>query len=254
MRVRALLLAAAIFPTAFMSVAAVETTGCRTLNDAGTPANTSDDTLACKSVSYLSCANAIDAGITGKVQDPLQDIALTDVRPTTSFTAGGGCGTPEAASVTGTNMQNIYDLHASGFVEGNVDTLTVELHNIYAGAQRVTGTMNLDVRLDIAGTSPNGRVAGVPKAFRIAVDPAASATGASESFTFTITDLYKKFPELSGVGTGVNRHQALAITVSAFQTDYAGAWVWGATEIPASLTLNGPAAGYGKTVSALSLG
>jgi hypothetical protein len=261
MRVRALLLSAAMIPSALFAVAAgTPPEGCSVLAGADTVDTTDDDVLACTSAAYLSCDQVLDGDAAGKVHSPIENVGLTDDAPTESFTAGAGCGEVEAASVTGTAMTNIYDLNVAGYLTGNVDTITFELHSIYAGAQRGSGTMNVDVRFDVGGVAPNGVVENTPTGtgdvtetpapIRFQVDPATSATGASESLTFSVTDLFANFPELSVLGDGSENYQSLNLTVSISQTDYAGAYVWGAEEIPASITLNAPSDLLGTVISA----
>ncbi len=259
MRVRALLLSAAMIPSAMFAVAAGTAPECSVLAGAGTT-DTADDILACTSASYLSCEATADGS---KVHNPTENVPLSFTAPTQSFTAGAGCGEVEAASVSGTAMTNIYDLNVAGIVTGNVDTITFELHSIYAGAQRNAGTMNVDVRFDVGGVAPNGTVDNVasgtgtvtktPAPIKFKVDPLTSSTGASESLTFSVTDLFAKFPQLSKLGAGGTNYQQLNLTVSINQTDYAGAYVWGATEIPASITLNAPADKLGTVISAKTL-
>jgi hypothetical protein len=251
-----------LLPASLLGVAAGTAPDCDVLS-AGATLASSDDVLGCTFASYLSCEDAIDGPAAGKLQDPTGNVPLDFSPPTASFTTGAGCGEAEAAQVTGTAMTNIYDLNVAGLVMGNVDSVTFELHSIYAAAARASGTMNLDVRFDIGGISPNGTVDNVasgtgtitktPKPIRFAVDPATSSTGLSESLTFTLTDLFAKYPELSAIGDGSGQYHQINVTVSINQTDYAGAYVWGATEIPASITINAPAAKQGKIISAKTL-
>lgn len=219
---------------------------------------------------YLSC----DGTIEGKVKDPLNPVRMTPTAPSGSFTAGDGCGMAEAGDVTGSSPESIYDLAVNDRVTTTIDSLTVELHSIYAAQQRAElQDVRLSVRLTIDGKSPagNGVNSGTtgdiasPVAFEIDVTPVKSSTGLSEKMEFTITDLGAMFPELNDdprnrhmvgltvdwVGEDLARAWTPAASATARNHAYAGAWVWGATEVPASLTFNGAA--RGTIVSAFDL-
>lgn len=260
MRTRSLLLILALVPLSLGGIAAHVPDGCTLLDDGGTPDDPTDDVVACPVTAYYSC----DGALGGKVHVPSSlgtGVTLTDQEPTGSFTAGEGCGQQETAQATGSATTSIYDLNATGFVNGNVDSVTVELHSIYASSLRAGGTVTLDVRLVVSGQSPvgfretpgtgTGDPIASPESFLLEVPLEASATGLSESLTFTVTDLYELFPSLSVPGDGADRFQSLDVTVGVVEADWAGAFVWGATEVPASVTLNGEARGL--VVSATDL-
>lgn len=260
MRVRSALCALVLVPAALaFSVAPAEDTSCALLDDGGTAEDTTDDVLGCEASVYYDCSTAH----AGKVHVPSSlgtGVKLVDAAPDTSFTAGGGCGQQETAQARGTATTSIYDMNATGFIEGNVDSLSVELHSIYAGSLRAGGAATLDVRLVLSGESPVGSTSSPgptgspiesPKSFRLDVPLVVSSTGISESMTFTITDLYEAMPQLSEVGDGTENYQTLDVTVAVVETDWVGAFVWGATEVPANVTINGGERGL--VVSALEL-
>lgn len=249
MRMRGILLALTLVPAALFSVAAHVPEDCSLLDDAGNE-DTTDDVIACPATVYLSCKDAVNE----KVYTPLDSVPLEAAAPTGSVTAGDGCGKGEVAQARGSATTSIYDINTTGFVEGNVDSLTVELHSIYAASARASGSVTLDVRAVVGGVSPVGFTSTPgtgpganpiesPASFSVSVDPEPSATGASEALVFTITDVYEAFPELSAAGVGDGRFQTLDITVSVQNTAWAGTFVMGTTEVPASVTINGPARG-----------
>ena len=262
MRVRSALSALVLVPAAlaFSVSPAEETPACDLLDDGGTAADTADDVLACEASVYYDCSTAHG----GKVHVPSSlgtGVELVDAAPTESFTAGAGCGQQETAQATGSAPTSIYDLNATGFVEGNLDSLSVELHSIYAGSLRAGGEVTLDVRVVVGGESPvgfretpatgTGTPIASPNSFQLEVPLVVSDTGLSESMTFTITDLYEAFPDRSVAGDGTGNYQTLDVTVGVEEDDWAGAFVWGATEVPANVTINGGERGL--VVSALQL-
>lgn len=242
MRVRSALLAAAVLPVALFTVAADVPENC-TVVDAGAD-GAADDVIACEASAYLDCSAA--AG--GKVYTPLDSIPTSAAKPTASFTSGAGCGKQETAQATGTATTSIYDINTTGFLEGNLDTLSVELHSIYAGSLRAGGNVTLDVRVVVGGQSPvgftespspTGGTIASPKRFLLDVPLVPSSTRVSESMTFTITDLYEMFPQLSKAGDGAGTFQTFDVTVGVVESDWGGAFVFGASEIPANVTING---------------
>lgn len=262
MRIRSVLLALTLaLPATAFGVATDVTESCSTLDDAGTPDVTEDDVIGCEATVYYDCSTAHG----GKVHVPSSlgtGVDLVEEAPTQSFTEGAGCGQQETSQATGAATTSFYDLNATGFLAGNVDTLTVELHSIYAGSLRAGGEVTLDVRVLLSGESPagfreteatgTGTPIGSPESFQLEVPLVVSETGLSESMTFTVTDLYAAFPELATAGDGAENFQSLDVTVGVVEQDWAGVFVWGATEVPASVTINSTG-DLGTAVSALEL-
>ncbi len=258
MFVRSTLLVLAILPVAAAGVAAGAPQSCKTFSDAGTP-STADDIITCELTSYLSCADTLDPA--GKLHDITVPVNLQLAAPTTSFTAGGGCGVPEVPLFNGVYQNTPYDFDIAGYVEGNIDTLTVELHDIHATQARQTGTMNLNVRIAIDGASPFGsekrkNVSGTefdsPLAIVVPVTLVPSSTRASDAMFFTVTNLGLDLPQLLQAGKGA--HHAVAVTIGFDALNATGGQVpvWGATEVPASITING--AIKGKVIDARTIG
>ena len=247
MRIRSALLALTlVLPAAAFSIAAGVPDGCEVLDDGGTPDDGSDDVVTCTSTNYLSCEDTLDPA--GKVHDITIPVKLTAEAPDTSFTAGGGCGVPEVPLFSGTVQDTPYDFDVAGFTQGNIDSLTFELHDIHATQARATGTMNLAVRITIDGQSPfgaeenesvSGTISKSPLTLDIPVELVASDTGLSDGMFFTVTNIGEDLPELLDIGTG--DYHSIQATIGFDATNATGAQVpvWGATEIPASITVNG---------------
>jgi hypothetical protein len=248
MRVRTTLLALAILPAALCSVAADVPDDC-TIADEGATTDGADDVLACAATAYLSCEDAQGGKYHAQITEG--PIGLTFDEPTESFTAGGGCGTQDdpIGTYAVSPGNPFYDVTVEGFaMEGNLDTMIVELHDIYVGAERSTGTMNLQVRVELNSkslfgtetlTPTNGDPVQSPTIIDVPVKMVRSSTGASESMSFSIGGLQEMFPGVAGVGTGAYQSVRVTFTVPAG----AHALVWGATEVPASISFNQGLAG-----------
>lgn len=246
MKIRAAVAALALLPTAGLALAASPAEAdCADLGDG---------VLACETVGYLSCEDTDG----GKVKTLQPTVGLDAEAPTTSFTAGGGCGMTEVPFLTSTVQGNFADLSVNDRMVGNVDTVTVEVHGIYGLAGRVNETTTLDVRLTVDGLSPSGYADQngatgdaffTPASFDVTVTPVASDTGASHAMVFTITDWHAAFPELNELGTG-DRHR-VQLDIQYGNSPDPGVWVWGATEVPASITFNGEI--RGTVLSALTI-
>lgn len=248
MRVRTTLLALTVLPLSMFSVAADVPEGC-SIADEGATAAGDDDVLACAATAYLSC----EAAQGGKYHAQLTEgtIGLTFDEPTGSFTEGAGCGTQDdPAGVGAVSPGNpFYDVTVEGFaMEGNLDTMIVELHDIYVGAERATGTMELQVRVELDGkslfgtetlTPTNGDPVESPMVIDVPVEMVMSSTGLSESMSFSVGGLQEMFPGLAGVGTDTFHTVRVTFTTP----PGAHALVWGASEVPASIAFNQGLAG-----------
>lgn len=253
MRTRALLLLAAIVPAtalslAFAPVPAAED-GCSTLETvqvtAEDGATTDQDVLACPQAAWMG---GCDEAAGGKVYHQLTQgtVPLVFDPPTESFTAGAGCGTYEEPLFYGTTPGNpFYDLTIDGYVQGNVDELTVELHDIYVAPERAGGDITLAVRVEVDGTSlfgveeveaVDGTPATTPRIIDVPITPEVSATGVSEALRFSVGDLYAKHGIEGAVGDGSGEYHQVRVTVSVPPGVHA--FVWGATEIPSGIYVN----------------
>jgi hypothetical protein len=154
--------------------------------------------------------------------------------PTQSVTSGAGCGTIDSPFYQ-TAQPNLYDAAWSGTFTGNLDTLNVELHNIYVGPGRATGQLASSVRLFVDGEPLFAEELG-----RDATFPAVrSSSGASEKIQFSIRNIgFVAEAEniehtvllMMSSGTALNRGPTVNDTLSG--------WVWDTTEVPSGITFN----------------
>ena len=177
------------------------------------------------------------------VQDPP---SWNETAPTASVTEGAGCGFADPGSRTGTNQENVYDAVFKGYHAGNLDSLTVRLHDIGVGPARTGEEQTLGVRVSVDGVSmfdtitpaegPTDVVFGapvpVPATTQVKVKPVASETGASNLVEFTITGL--GFMEQAGTGT---TEREILVTVNSL-SEQSSAWVMDTTEVPSGITFN----------------
>jgi hypothetical protein len=172
--------------------------------------------------------------------------------PTGSWVEGdGGCGSLHATSlVGGTEQESPYDLSFAGEFDGNLDTITVTLHNAYLGTNRGTGTQQMiEVRLTIDNLSVFGveertgydlenlqQVTHTQPARRpmpVIPEPAESSEGITETFTFSITGLDYLTEDDD------TTHRVVLTVATGFNLgNFQSAWAWGAVETPSSLTFN----------------
>lgn len=244
MRIRSAILALSLIPAAAFSVAAAPE-GCSVYSDAGTPED-ADDVIACEEVQYLSCEDAIG----GKYHDffNVPTVKLTPDAPAGSVTAGEGCGYAEEPFFLGTRQDTSFSFDTGGFFATNVDTMTVELHDLgplQNGINVLNDEILLDVRISIDGASPfgaeentsvDGTVSSSPLTLTIPVTAVMSSTGASTSMVFTVTNILDDLPQTRKAGTE-NVFSDVKVTIEFPFTNVAP--VWGATDVPASITVNG---------------
>lgn len=248
MRIRSAILALSLVPAAAFSMAAAPE-GCSVYSDAGT-ADESDDVLTCEEVQYLSCEDAIG----GKYHDFFNatTVKLTPEAPTGSFTAGEGCGYAEEPFFLGTRQDTAFSFDTGGFFFTNIDTLTVELHDLGPLQNAINvadDEILLDVRISIDGASPfggeentsvDGTVSQSPLTLTIPVEAVMSSTGASTAMVFTVENILADLPQNMTGGTD-NVFSEVKVTIEFPTTNVAP--VWGATEVPASITVNGDSRG-----------
>lgn len=268
MRIRSALFALVLVPGALaFAVTPAETEDtCTTYSDAGTPDATSDDIVTCTETQYLSCEATVDPA--GKVHDfvNVTTIPLTADEPTTSFTEGAGCGYPEDP-VGGATIQNTpFAMDFGDFFMTNVNTLTVELHDLGPWENAIYAAngseVELGVRVSINQLSPlgyeenesvDGTISKSPLTLDVPITVELSETGLSSKYLFTITNILEDMPALAKEfgedGSGI--FSSVLVTIDFPQVAHpAGALpsdnvvpVWGASEVPASVTVNGPEVG-----------
>jgi hypothetical protein len=161
------------------------------------------------------------------------------IAPAQSVQQGAGCGYFENAGggYLGPNETTLDSIWEGSFA-GNLDSLTIELHNIHASAARASGPFLLRANLLIDGVDVIN-----PDAPQIEVTPVPSSSRLSEMLRFTVTGIGLRSEE--GDGQQVRRVRLIIRSLSEEQS----AWVWDTTEVPAGLTFN-PAAPEAVTLTA----
>lgn len=174
---------------------------------------------------YFHCADQVKVQNAAYAQKKVPSWNTT--APAQSFTAGAGCGYYENAvgGWLGANETTL-DSAWEGTFSGNVDSITVELHNLGVTASRATRSHEMRFSLFIDGKQVNTDRDGVT------VTPVTSSTRASERVSFTIAGIGLNAE--GGDGTLSRRFRLVARSLSEQQS----AWVWDATEVPAGLTFN----------------
>lgn len=260
-RARAMLLSAALVPAAVAGLAfapapAAESEDCSSLEtvevtDEATGEVTQQDVLACPTAAYIAgCEDAVAGKVYNQVVSGPAPLSLE--APTESFTAGAGCGTHEEPLFQAIQPGNpFYDFTFEGFFSGNLDELTVELHDIYVAEQRAGGDITLAVRVEVDGESLFGteeltnvggdQTATTPRVIDVPITPEVSETGVSEALRFSVGDLYEQHDIQGEVGDGAEAFHTVRVTISVPRG--AHALVWGASEIPSGIYVNQGLAG-----------
>jgi hypothetical protein len=176
-----------------------------------------------------------------------------DAEPEGSWTAGDGCGSAHPSLVNGTEQESPYNLSFAGTFTGNLDTVTVRLHNAFVGRSRGTGgALPIDVRVTVGdlsvfgveeftGTDIDGGTFETvthtgPATRTMTVEPRPSDDGLSEVFELSITEIDYLLPDDD------TEHRVVLTVAAPFSAANAqNAWAWGAQETPSSITFNEPA-------------
>ncbi|MDX1621337.1 MAG: hypothetical protein R3320_10130 [Nitriliruptorales bacterium] len=216
---------------------------CRITDDGGTPDDDTDDKGVCTIRTWLNCDTAeegkVATGLTGYPEFGLEP-------PPGSVTEGHGCGWPEIPLFGGVYQDTPYDFNFTGYPVGNIDSMTVELHDIHVGAGRAARTIPLEVRVSIDGKSPfgttsidnvQGEAFESPAPKTITVDLVASDTQASDSFRFTITNLGDVLGLDDHPGFGHANYHTVKVTIAPPSRELHG-FVWGASEVPSGVIFN----------------
>lgn len=281
MRIRSALFALALVPGALaFAVTPADTNEtedtCTTYSDAGTPEDTSDDIVTCTETQYLSCEETVDPA--GKVHDfyNVTTIPLTAEEPTTSFTEGAGCGYPEESFGGATVQDTPFAMDFGDYFTTSIDSLTVELHDLGPWENAIYAAngneVELGVRLSIDQQSPlgyeenesvDGTISRSPLTLDVPITVELSETGLSSKYVFTVTNILEDLPGLAKeFGDGTNIFSNVLVTIDFPQpvcqdipespvtnpvtqclpSDNVVP-VWGASEVPASIIVNGPVEG-----------
>jgi hypothetical protein len=167
---------------------------------------------------YFNCA--------GNVK--LQNVALLNGEfPSWDTTAPGSAATGNGCGMYENNLNQAgLNLEFKGTFTGNLDNLTVELHNMGVSNDPTDNKIRLIVQLVVDDE---------PLAETSAADfpTVRSSTGLSEKATYTFTEL--NYDDELGDGTQVHQIHVVARSSG---TETQSAWVWDASEVPAGLTFN----------------
>lgn len=256
MRIR-IAAAAALLPLASLAVAAtpheVPAEQCRVLDDAGTSA-ADDDLGVCTVPMYLQCDEATAGKVNVYAAVVGANAQFTADEPAGSFQAGDGCGEFENSYGTGVSQDNIHDMTFEGFVDANIDSLTFELHDLYLGAGRAGGAVELGLRILVDGTSPFGMEQiesetgsyTVPAMQYIEVTP--EAGDATMVYRFSVTGL-GAFEDMvvPGADFGAGEDHFVRFTITT-PGDGLHTLVWGASEVPSGIVFNPAADQLAETV------
>lgn len=198
-----------------------------------------DPTLRTERV-YFHCVGPVKAQNVALGQGTIPSWSVE--APTQSVQQGAGCGYYENAvgGYAGANRTTL-DAVWAGTFDGNVDSVTVELHNIAVAASRATGPFKLRANLFIDGVDVID-----PDAPQIEIAPVPSDTHVSEELSFTVTGL--GLLDEDGDGSQTRQFELVIRSLSEEQS----AWVWDTTEVPAGLTFN-PAEPAATAVAAVRI-
>jgi hypothetical protein len=149
--------------------------------------------------------------------------------PTTSFTAGGGCGTVDAP-VTSGNPRNAFDAAWTGTFTGNLGRMVVEAHSLDTATRVLTRSSRFTVVVQVDGATVLSKIVTVPYT--------RSSTQLSQQMVFTVDQL--PFVVEQGDGT---RQRTVTVAFSSSSDQGAHGFVWDATEVPSGITFNGEVTG-----------
>lgn len=240
-------LAAALAPITLLAVAAtphdVAEEQCRVI-DPGAPETADDDLGVCTIPMYLQCDEAIGGKVNfyGAVVGANAEFTVDE--PTGSFQSGDGCGEPENSYGSGVSQDNIHDMTFEGWVDANIDSMTFELHDLYLGAGRSGGPVEIGLRILVDGTSPFGTDTdeaatgefSVPAMYRFEVTPEVGE--ATAVYRFSVTGL-RAFDGMvvPGAEYGAGEDHLVRFTIDT-PSDGGHVLVWGASEVPSGVLFN----------------
>lgn len=171
--------------------------------------------------------------------------ALYSVTPTwsetqpASVTTGAGCGMFDDSQFSGTVPDTMYDLNFGGTYTGNLNTLTVNLHDMGIGPARTGEAITLEVRATIDGMSlfgveeneaVDGTISSSPAKRTITVTPAAAASGVLSKYSFSIRDIDLLLE------SDDTEHDVQFTIGSYWENANIHEWVWGNSEAPTGVT------------------
>jgi hypothetical protein len=182
---------------------------------------------------YFSCGDVNKVRLVNGLQG---DYDTWDTEePTTSFTAGGGCGT-SSTLFADPELNGTWE----GTFTGNLDSIAVEIHIIDVGISRLDEPYAVVPTLEIDGQV---RHLQLEEYDLIELETTRSDTNLTVKGLMTITGLGL----LTEPGDG-ETERTVRLTLTGTELD-SGAFVWDAVEVPSGLTFN-PETIEGKRVRA----
>lgn len=148
------------------------------------------------------------------------EIPTWDTTAPGSAATGNGCGMYENnVNAAGLNLD------VQGTFTGNLDSFTVELHNLGQSQTTPDGTLRMIATLvvDDECFADTGSMA----------FPVVPGVGPGHKITYTFTGLH--FDDELGDGT---QEHTIFIQARSSQEDTQSLWVWGASEVPSGITFN----------------
>lgn len=185
-------------------------------------------TLLATAAGVLLLAGSAQAGPVTKYFEctgatPVQTIDVetyswTDVKPADSFQSGAGCGWVDS-TLTGLNQPNtLYDASFGGDYKGQVSRIDLTLYSLFNNPLARSKTIDVTV-------FANGAEVGT---YEKVEAPFVAAGNVAGKYVYTLGDL--DIP-------ATTRSRDIVIAVMEYYADDVGAWVFGASEVPAGATL-----------------
>jgi hypothetical protein len=180
---------------------------------------------------------------------------LGDDTPTWAFEEPVGafpadqCGSLHQSLFGGTEQESPYDLSFAGTFDGNLDTITVRLHNAFVGTARGASTMPINVRLTVddlsvfgiqeyTGTDVDGgtfetvtHTGPAPRPLVATLVP--SEHGATDVYEFSVTGLDYLLEDDLG-----DKRLVLTVATPLAGSNAQNVWAWGTAETDSSITFN----------------
>jgi hypothetical protein len=180
---------------------------------------------------------------------------LGDATPTWAFEEPTGafpadhCGSLHQSLFGGTEQESPYDLSFAGTFEGNLDTITVRLHNAFVGTARGASTMPISVRLTVdelsvfgiqefTGTDVDGGTFETvthtgPRPRDMVATLVPGDHGATDVYEFDIAGLDYLLQDDLG-----DKRIVLTIATPLSGSNAQNVWAWGTAETDSSITFN----------------
>jgi hypothetical protein len=187
---------------------------------------------------YLECGGTTPEYFVNYVALDEETPTWSEIEPA-SVTTGAGCGMYDDSQFSGTVPDTIYDLNFGGTYSGNLDTLTVNLHDMGVGPARTGEDITLEVRVTIDGMSLfgveeneaiDGTISASPAKRTVTVTPAAAASGVLSQYSFSIKDIDLLLE------TDDKEHDVQFTVGSYWENANTHEWVWGNSEAPTGVT------------------